>query len=81
MHKVMKAFVYRGCVNRVTGTGCKCVNANLELVDMFCCLGDMLSVDRAAVETRIRIRWNKFRQLISLLTTYTGDWRVETAPR
>ena len=39
-------------------------DANLELVDQFCYLGDMLSVDGvtvtdAAVETRIRIRWNK----------------------
>jgi len=40
-------------------------------VDKFCYLGDMLSVDSdadAAVETRIRIGWNKFRQLIPLLT-------------
>ena len=37
----------------------------------FCYLGDMLSVEGdadAAVETRIRIGWNKFRQLVSLLT-------------
>jgi len=49
-------------VNPVTGTGCTSVdipvgvNANLELVDKFCYLGDMLSVDRdadAAEETRI----------------------------
>jgi len=48
-----------------------CVNANLELVDTFCYLGDMLSVDGdadAAVETRIRISWNKFRPLVPLLT-------------
>jgi len=41
-------------------------SAKLELVDKFCYLGDMLSVDGdadAAVETRIRIGWNKFRQL------------------
>jgi len=47
------------------------VDANLMLVDKFCYLGDMLSVDGdadAAVETRIRIRWNKFRQLVPLLT-------------
>jgi len=47
------------------------VNANLELVDKFCYLGDMLSVDGdadAAVESTIRIGWNKFRQLIPLLT-------------
>ena len=34
-------------------------------------LGDMLSVDGdadAAVEAKIRIRWNKFRQLVALLT-------------
>jgi len=41
------------------------VNANLQLVDKFYYLGDMLNVD-AAVEARIRIRWNKFRQLVSL---------------
>jgi len=37
-------------VNPVTGTGCTSVdigdNANLESVDKFCYLGDMLSVDR-----------------------------------
>ena len=35
------------------------------------CLGDMLSVDGdadAAVEARIGIGWNKFRQLVPLLT-------------
>jgi len=47
------------------------VSAKLELVDKFCYLGDMLSVDGdadAAVETRIRIGWSKFRQLVLLLT-------------
>jgi len=46
-------------------------SANLEVVDKFCYLGDMLSVDGdadAAVEARIRIGWNKFRQLVPLLT-------------
>jgi len=40
-------------------------------VDKFCHLGDMLSVDGDAdafVETRIQIGWNKFRQLVPLLT-------------
>jgi len=40
-------------------------------VDKFCYLGGMLSVDGdadAAVEARIRIGWNKFRQLVPLLT-------------
>ena len=58
-------------MNPVTGTGCTSEDiggdANLELVDKFCNLGDMLSMDGdadAAVENRIRIGWNKFRQLV-----------------
>ena len=46
-------------------------SAKLELVDKFCYLCDVLSVDGdadAAVEARIRIGWNKFRQLVPLLT-------------
>jgi len=46
-------------------------STNLEVVDKFCYLGDMLSVDGdddAAVEARIRIEWNKFTQLVPLLT-------------
>jgi len=42
-------------------------------VDKFCYLGDMLSVDGdadAAVEARIWIGWNKFRQLVPLLSAY-----------
>jgi len=50
MYKVMKAFVCRGCVNPVTGTRCRSVgigiNVNLELVDKFCYLGEMFSVQR-----------------------------------
>ena len=45
-------------------------SAKLELVDKICYLGDMLSVDGdadAAVEARIGIRWNEFRQLVPLL--------------
>jgi len=71
----IKVSMYRGCINPVTGRGSTSVdigvNANLELVDKFCYLGDMLSVDGdadASVETRIRIGWNKFRQLVPLLT-------------
>jgi len=65
-------------MNSVTSTGCTSalsvdigVNENLELMDNFCYLGNMLSVDGyadAAVKTRIRIGWNKFRQLVPLLT-------------
>jgi len=62
MYKVMRTCVCRGCRNPVTSAGCTSVdigvNANLELVDKFCYIGDMLSVDGyadAAVETRICI--------------------------
>jgi len=60
--------VYRGCTNPVTATGHTSVdigvNTHLELVDKFCYLADMSSVDGdadAAMDTRIRIGWNKFR--------------------
>ena len=75
MSKVAKLFICRGCLNPVTSAGRTSVDirvgAKLELVDKFCYLGDMLSVDGdadAAVEARIRIGWNKFRQLVPLLT-------------
>jgi len=72
----MKSFICRGCSNPVISTGRSNVDididasANLEVVDKFCYLGDMLNVDGdvdAAVEARIRTGWNKFRQLVPLL--------------
>ena len=46
MCKVMKTFVCRCCMNPVTGKECTSVdidvNANLELVDKFCYLGDSM---------------------------------------
>jgi len=45
-------------------------SAGLELVDEFCCLGDMLGVGGgagAAVEARIRVGWSGFGQLVPLL--------------
>ena len=75
MSKVAKSFICRGCLNPVTSAGRISVDigasAKLELVDKFCNLGDMLSVDGdadAAVEARIRIGWNKFEQLVPLIT-------------
>jgi len=75
MYKVTSSFICRGCLNPVIRTGHTSVDigasANLEVVDKFCYLGDMLSVDGdadVAVKARIRIGWNKFRQLVPLLT-------------
>jgi len=75
MNKVMKTFICRGCVISVTSTGRTSVDiggdANVELVDKFCYLDNMLRVDGdadAVVEARIDIGWNKFRQLVPLLT-------------
>jgi len=75
MYEMMKSFICRGCSNPVISTSHTSVDigdsANLEVVDKFCHLGDMLRVDGdadAAVEARIRIGWNKFRQLVPLLT-------------
>ena len=74
MYKVMRSFICRGCSNPVISTGHTSVDvgasANLEVVDKFCYLGDMLSVDGdadAAVEAGIRIG-SKFRQVVPLLT-------------
>ena len=64
MYKVMKAFICRACWNPVISTGHTSADigasSNLEVlvVDKFCYLVDMLSVDGdadAAVEARIRI--------------------------
>ena len=75
MSKVAKSFICRGCLNPVTSAGHTSVDieasAKLELVNKFCYIVGMLSVDGdadAAVEARIRIGWNKFRQLVPLLT-------------
>ena len=60
MVKVIKSFTCKGCLNPVTSAGRTIVDigasANLELMDKFCNLGDMLSVEGdtdAAVEARI----------------------------
>jgi len=84
MYKVMKTLICRGCMIPVTGIGYTSVdigvNAKLELVDKFCYLGNMLSVDAdadAAVENRIRSGWNKFRQLVPLLTNKDISLKVK----
>ena len=59
MSKVMKSFICTGCLNPVTSARRTSVDigasAKLELMDKFCFLGDMMSVDGdadAAVEAR-----------------------------
>ena len=61
-------------MNPVTSAGRTSVDigasATLKLVDKFFYLRDMLSVEGdadAAVEARIQVGWNKFRQLVPLL--------------
>jgi len=72
---LIRWFICRGCVNPVSSNSRTSVDngvtANLELVDKFCYLGDMLSIDEdadAAVEARIQTGWKKLRQLVPLLT-------------
>jgi len=59
MYKMMRSFICRGCSNPVISTCHTSVDiaasANLEVVDKFCYLGDMLSVVGHAVEARIQI--------------------------
>ena len=47
IYKVMKSFICRGCSNPVISTAHTSVDidasANLEVVDKFCYLGDMMS--------------------------------------
>ena len=75
MSRVAGSFVCGGCLSPVAGAVRAGVDvgagAELELVDRFCCLGDMLSVDGdadAAVEAGIMVGWSGFRQLVPLLT-------------
>ena len=54
----------KSCVDIVDGS-------SVEIVDVFCCLGDMFSVDGdvdAAVTSRICSGWFKFQSLTSFLT-------------
>ena len=44
----------------------------LEVVDSFCYLGDMLYAGRGCeirVNTRVKTAWNKFRELLPVLTS------------
>jgi len=49
MYKMMKSFICRGCSNPVINTGRSSVDigasANLQVLDKFRYLGDMLSMD------------------------------------
>jgi len=59
-----------GCGKGVGNNSTQCT-ANPELVGKFCYLGDMLSIDGfadAAVDNRIETGWNKFTQLVPVLT-------------
>ena len=67
--------MYRGCTDQPASIESTSMDigdgANLELVDKFCYLGDMLHIDvnaDADVEARVCKGLNKFRQLVLLLT-------------
>ena len=54
--------------------------SNLEVVDKFCYLGDMLDAGGGAESstvTRVRIGWEKFRELLPLLTTKAISLKVK----
>jgi len=56
MSKVMKSFIYRGCLNPVTSIQYRSHKCNPELLDKSRYLADMMSLDKdadAAVEARI----------------------------
>ena len=63
----MRSFNCRGCSNHVISTGYTSVDigasANLEVVDKFCYLGDMLSVDGDAdaegCKMAVRCMWQR----------------------
>jgi len=64
MYKVMKTFVCGGCANTVTGTGRTSVyiggDANLELVDKFCYLGDnWIEQGLTSHQTHYRSYWGR----------------------
>ena len=62
----------RGCTDPQAGMDRTSMDigdgGNLELVDKFYYLSDILSVDTDAVEVRVRKRQNKFRHLMPLAT-------------
>ena len=70
MSKVAKSFNCRGCLNPVTSAGRTSVGigagAKLELVDKFCYLGDMMSVDEMLMQ-----RWRPEFKLVGISS---GSW-------
>ena len=54
--------------------------SNLEVVDKFCYLGDMLDAGggaKSSTVTRVRNGWEKFRELLPLLTTRAISLKVK----
>ena len=70
MSKVAKSFICRGCLNPVTSAVRTSVDigasAMLELVDKFCYLGDMLSVDEMLMQL-----WRPEFELVGISS---GSW-------
>jgi len=82
---VSKSFVCRGCTDQQASVDRTSMDigdgASLESVDTFCYLGDMLMVMQL-IEARVCKGWNKFRQLVPLLTNtdicLLMRWKVHT---
>ena len=51
--------------------------SNLEVIDKFCYLGDMLDAGGGAESSTVTSRWEKFRELLPLLTTKPISLKVK----
>jgi len=84
MIKVSKSFVCTGCTDQQASMDMTSMDiwdgASLQLLDQFCYLDDMLSVDGdadAAVEARVRKGWNNLDNLCLCLPIRTSHFLWE----
>ena len=78
-------FVCSQCSSRATADSnneekVMLAGSNLEVVDKFCYLGDMLGAGggaKSSTITRVRSGWKKFRELLPLLTTESISLKVK----
>ena len=77
--KIAKVFLYFGLVNKNNEEKVMLAGSNLEVVDKFCYLGDMLDAGGSAESSTVtRVSgWKKFRELLPLLTTKANSLKGE----